>query len=71
MQVVKVWDLRSGQQLFEFSNAHTDPEVGPVAVTCMTFDETYRRLITGGRDGILKIWNYNNGNCLKKLGNAP
>lgn len=27
----------------------------------------FDRLITGGRDGILKIWNYNNGHCLKVL----
>lgn len=25
------------------------------------------RLITGGRDGCLKIWNFNNGLCLKTL----
>lgn len=25
------------------------------------------RLITGGRDGCLKIWNFNNGQCLKTL----
>jgi WD40 repeat protein len=33
----------------------------------MTFDETGRRLITGGRDGLCKIWNFNNGHCLKIL----
>lgn len=33
----------------------------------MTFDETGRRLITGGRDGNCKIWNFNNGHCLKIL----
>lgn len=25
------------------------------------------RLVTGGRDGFLKIWNFNNGQCLKIL----
>ena len=25
------------------------------------------RLITGGRDGRLRIWNYNNGHCLRTL----
>ena len=24
-------------------------------------------MITGGRDGVLNIWNYNNGHCLRKL----
>jgi WD40 repeat protein len=31
----------------------------------MTFDETGRRLITCARDGTCKMWNYNNGGCLK------
>ena len=26
-----------------------------------------RRLITGGRDGRIHIWNFNNGHCLKTL----
>lgn len=25
------------------------------------------RLITGGKDGCLKVWNFNNGQCLKTL----
>ena len=25
------------------------------------------RLVTGGRDGVLRIWNYNNGQCLRTL----
>ena len=33
----------------------------------MTFDDTGRRLITGARDGTCKIWNFNNGHCLKVL----
>ncbi|XP_071379688.1 cilia- and flagella-associated protein 337 [Centroberyx affinis] len=60
--VVKVWDFDSGRQVFEFGGAH-----GLSAITCMTFDPKGRRLITGGRDGCLKIWNFNNGQCLKIL----
>ena len=33
----------------------------------MTFDPSGRRLITGGQDGSLKIWNFNNGACLNVL----
>ena len=33
----------------------------------MCFDTTERRLITSGRDGLVKIWNYNNGHCLSTL----
>jgi len=60
--VIKVWDLETGRSVFEFSQAHGDH-----AVTCMSFDSTERRLITGGRDGRLRIWNYNNGHCLRTL----
>nr|XP_014351744.1 PREDICTED: WD repeat-containing protein on Y chromosome-like isoform X5 [Latimeria chalumnae] len=59
---VKVWDFETGRQVFEFSGAH-----GNSAITCITFDDSGRRLVTGGRDGCLKIWNYNNGRCLRTL----
>ncbi|XP_078077577.1 cilia- and flagella-associated protein 337 [Mustelus asterias] len=60
--VIKVWDLDTGNLTFEFSGAH-----GDCAICCMTFDDSGRRLITGGRDGCLKIWNHNNGHCLRIL----
>ncbi|XP_044058809.1 WD repeat-containing protein on Y chromosome [Siniperca chuatsi] len=60
--VVKVWDFDTGRQVFEFGGTHDLS-----AITCMTFDPKGRRLITGGRDGCLKIWNFNNGQCLKTL----
>ncbi|XP_041796837.1 WD repeat-containing protein on Y chromosome [Chelmon rostratus] len=60
--VVKVWDFDTGRQVFEFGGGR-DLSV----ITCMTFDSKGRRLITGGRDGCLKIWNFNNGQCLKTL----
>ncbi|XP_026232153.1 WD repeat-containing protein 64 [Anabas testudineus] len=60
--VVKVWDLDTGRQVFEFGGTNDLS-----AITCMTFDLKGRRLITGGKDGCLKIWNFNNGQCLKTL----
>ncbi|XP_038617551.1 WD repeat-containing protein on Y chromosome-like [Tachyglossus aculeatus] len=60
--VVKVWDLETGKLLSEFNRAHGDAEI-----TCLAFDWSGRRLVTGGRDGCLKIWNYNNGHCLHTL----
>ncbi|GAA6232708.1 WD repeat-containing protein on Y chromosome-like [Lates japonicus] len=60
--VVKVWDFDTGCQVFEFGGTRDLS-----AITCMTFDSNGRRLITGGRDGCLKIWNFNNGQCLKTL----
>ncbi|KAL5253479.1 hypothetical protein ACHWQZ_G013315 [Mnemiopsis leidyi] len=60
--MIKVWDIESGQHVFEYNNAH-----GTSAVTSMIFDSSGRRLVTGGRDGLLRIWNYNNGQCLRTL----
>ncbi|KAI7801017.1 putative WD repeat-containing protein on Y chromosome-like [Triplophysa rosa] len=60
--VVKVWDVDTGAQVFEYGCAH-----GQAAITCMAFDSNGRRLVTGGRDGSLKMWNFNNGECLKIL----
>ncbi len=56
--------METGKDVFEYTNAHDE-----AAITCMTFDETGRRLITGGRDGTCKLWNFNNGHCLKILRN--
>ncbi|XP_029027230.1 WD repeat-containing protein on Y chromosome isoform X2 [Betta splendens] len=60
--VVKVWDFDTGCQVLEFGG--TDDLS---SITCMTFDLRGRRLITGGKDGCLKIWNFNTGQCLKTL----
>uniref|UniRef100_A0A3Q2UUN8 WD40 repeat domain 95 n=1 Tax=Haplochromis burtoni TaxID=8153 RepID=A0A3Q2UUN8_HAPBU len=59
--VVRIWDFDTGCQLFEFGGSH---ELS--SITCLTFDPK-GRLVTGGRDGSLKIWNFNNGLCLKTL----
>jgi WD40 repeat protein len=36
-------------------------------ITSVCFDKSGRRLITGSRDGVLKMWNYNNGQILKRM----
>jgi len=60
--VVKLWDFETGNFMFEFNKAHGDS-----AITSITFDTSGRRLITAGRDGAVRIWNYNNGHCLRSL----
>ncbi|XP_051018040.1 WD repeat-containing protein 49-like [Acomys russatus] len=60
--VVRVWDFETGRQVSEFIGTH-----GSAGITCLTFDSSGRRLVTGGRDGCLKIWSYNNGHCLHTL----
>lgn len=44
------WDFDTGNKNLVFTNAHGDEEV-----TCMAFDGNWRRLITGARDGTIKV----------------
>ena len=41
-----------------------------IEITAVTFDPTKRRLITGTRAGTVRIWNFNNGACLRELQSA-
>ena len=61
---MKLWDFETGNAVFDFGEAH-----GEAAITCLDFDTTGRRCLTGGRDGAIKVWNYNNGHCLMTLRN--
>ena len=45
VQTIKVWDLESGSSIFEYGGAH-----GDTAITCLTFDSTYKR------SAALRIW---------------
>ena len=58
--VVNVWNVDTGEKIIMFTNAHDGHEI-----TSMSFDPTKRRLITGSRNGSVKIWNFNNGACLQ------
>ena len=60
--MVCVWDLETGEKVIQFSNCHENCEI-----TAMTFDPTHRRLLTAGKDGSIKIWNFNNGALLGEL----
>lgn len=61
---MSVWDVDTGEKTIQFSQCH-----GNMEITAMAFDPTGRRLITGGRDGSIKLWNFNNGACLSVLEN--
>ena len=54
--------MDTGEKTIQFSHCH-----GNMEITAMAFDTAGRRLITGGRDGSLKMWNFNNGACLSVL----
>merc|ERR1719498_1845076 len=58
---VCVWDVETGDMVFHFTELHA------AKMTAMAFDEAGRRLITGGNDGTVRVWNFSNGQCLKEL----
>ena len=64
--LVCVWDVISGDKLMEFS-ANQSSDYVELELTAMTFDVTYRRLVTALNDGSLAVWNFNNGNCLRQV----
>lgn len=81
-QVIRVWDFDTGRLVSEFGSTHAVTcmtfdltgrrytQIGSRNVLLLhkhPVKLTFYRLITGGRDGCLKIWNYNNGQCLKTL----
>lgn len=47
---VSVWDVETGRRRLHISNAHGEEEL-----TCMTLDSSHRRLITGARNGTIKV----------------
>lgn len=64
-----MWNAITGSKVVHYT-AHTVREKGKqmeVDIKVMSFDATYRRLVTGHRDGMVKIWNYNVGVLLQEL----
>ena len=59
---VQVWDVRTGKMSFKFNRIHGKDS----KVTTLGMDRSGRRLITGGDDGIVRIWNFSNGQCLRQ-----
>lgn len=45
-----------------FQRAHGDH-----AMTAMALDAQHRRLVTGADNGVLKVWNFSSGACLKEM----
>ena len=58
-KVVKVWDIDTGIKVFKFFNAHNGG-----SITTITLDDTGRKLIMGGQDGKIKVWNYS---CIQTM----
>nr|XP_028684151.1 EF-hand calcium-binding domain-containing protein 8 isoform X2 [Macaca mulatta] len=58
--IVSVWEVVTGRKTMEFSVSGGQH----VELTAMALDESERCLLTGLRDGTMKMWNYNIGKCL-------
>ncbi|XP_007932910.2 EF-hand calcium-binding domain-containing protein 8 [Orycteropus afer afer] len=64
--MVNVWEVTTGRNMMEFSVV----EARHVELTAMALDESERCLLTGLRDGTIKMWNYNTGECLRTFPNV-
>ncbi|KAA6383291.1 MAG: hypothetical protein EZS28_021182, partial [Streblomastix strix] len=59
--VINVWGVRTGRNLIRFRAEHS----GGISSVCL--DASGRRLITGGMEGMVKIYNHNRGQLLKEV----
>lgn len=58
----KLWEVNSGQKLNVFMGLHDDLEV-----TCAMLDNSGRRLMTGSRNGCMRLWNFSNGQLIQQM----
>lgn len=71
---IVIWDVWKGRKVNFISRAHTrikNGEVQLVEITAACFDPKHQFLLTAG-DDTLKVWNFNEGICLRtiKVGDA-
>lgn len=67
---VIIWDPWTGKRLTLIKNAHVRVLHGKslrVEITSACFDPMQQLLLTGARDGSLKVWNFNSGICMRNL----
>ncbi|GIY80789.1 WD repeat-containing protein on Y chromosome, partial [Caerostris darwini] len=68
---VAVWSAETCSQIHEFTEIHvTSTKEGIlqiVDVVAAGLEPSERRLITAGRDGSIKVWNFHMGICLKEF----
>ncbi|KOC66274.1 WD repeat-containing protein on Y chromosome [Habropoda laboriosa] len=65
-----VWDPWLGNRLYLVKHAHSRFLFGQyhdIEITAACFDESEQLLVTGARDGTLKIWHFNTGTCLRNM----
>jgi len=68
---INIWNIQTGEKIMHILNAHVtqfdEYNEHAIEITAMCFDEAKRRLITGGHDGSLALWNFNNGYNLYRI----
>ncbi|XP_063708765.1 WD repeat-containing protein on Y chromosome [Culicoides brevitarsis] len=65
-----VWDSNTGSRLNLIKMAHSRILHGEnmrVEITAACFDPKDQLLLTGANDGTLKVWNFNNGFCVRHM----
>ncbi|XP_063236121.1 WD repeat-containing protein on Y chromosome [Bacillus rossius redtenbacheri] len=69
---IAVWDPRTNRRKLLVDHAHTYVLYGErraVEITAAAFDPGLQALITGAKDGSLRLWNFNTGVCFASLAN--
>ncbi|XP_053961506.1 WD repeat-containing protein on Y chromosome isoform X1 [Anastrepha ludens] len=69
-----VWDPWTGRRKIIMKSCHTKMVYGEtidIEITAACFDPLEQFLLTGARDGSLKIWNYNNAVCIRNMSIKP
>lgn len=72
--IIIVWDPLTGRRRLVIRQAHTRMAHGEllrVEITDGCFDPQQQLLLTGARDGTLKVWNFNSGVCVRNLRLEP
>ncbi|XP_049790191.1 WD repeat-containing protein on Y chromosome-like [Schistocerca nitens] len=67
---IMVWDPWIGKRLLLIQNAHhylKFGEIHTVQITAATYSPDWQLLLTGARDGSIKMWNFTTGMCLLTL----
>ncbi|CAF0961507.1 unnamed protein product [Rotaria magnacalcarata] len=59
---IGAWDIESGRKAYFILDAHDGEEI-----TCIAMDRSYRKIATGARNGVIKLWNSANGQNLLVL----
>lgn len=67
---ITVWNPWYGYRLSFVTKAHSRWKYGEkvgVEITAACFDSSEQLLVTGARDGSVKMWQFNTGTCIRNI----